>query len=151
MTKSILSFFGEVAWPLAVLVIFYYFRSEIRELLSKTQGITVGPVHLKMEQVKKAEEARGIAEKSTSKEEAAKQILQDNLVDMNELRILRNLIGESEGRALNDFKRNKFYRPALGSLIAKKFIFYDDGNYFLTSLGTEIAKIHIVQALGRDY
>ena len=89
-----------------------------------------------------------IITKTSSNKEAAEQLLEEQVLDVGELRILRGLIGEDE-RDFYSYRRNDYYRPAFDSLAAKRLIRRQENNkYALEPLGIEVVKLHVVKSLG---
>ncbi|HEY7326417.1 MAG TPA: hypothetical protein VH592_02165 [Gemmataceae bacterium] len=67
-------------------------------------------------------------------------------VDMRELRILRALFGESDGRHLVCYKE-KYYRPSLEATIKKGWVKKAGNRYFMTPKGAEFCRTYFEQLL----
>lgn len=65
------------------------------------------------------------------------------VTDKDELRILRALLTEVEGRGLNVYKNSSFYRPAFDSLLKQELIRHKGDKYYLTQTGEAVVKKHI--------
>lgn len=65
-----------------------------------------------------------------------------------EFRILRALLGESEGRYLDAFQK-KYYRPSLEATIAKGWVEQIGSRYFMTPKGLEVCETYLMQLLNR--
>jgi predicted transcriptional regulator len=65
------------------------------------------------------------------------------ITDKDELRILRALVTEIEGRDLNIYKNSSFYRPALDSLLNQELIRQKGDKYYLTETGEAVVRKHL--------
>lgn len=63
-----------------------------------------------------------------------------------EFRILRALLGESEGRYLDGFQK-RYYRATLDATIAKGWVEQIGSRYYLTSKGLEACESRLMQLL----
>jgi hypothetical protein len=70
-------------------------------------------------------------------------------IDVRELRILRSLIEEPNGRRLGAFK-DKYYRPFLEDTINRGWVKQVDNRYFLTPKGSGFCRAYLQQLL-RDW
>jgi hypothetical protein len=61
----------------------------------------------------------------------------------DELRILRALVTELEGRGLEIYKGSSFYRSALDSLKEQSLIRQKGEKYYLTEVGEKIVRKHL--------
>lgn len=66
-----------------------------------------------------------------------------------ELRILRALVTEIRGRALNFYKTAPYYRPALNSLKERGLIRQKGDKYYLTEIGEKVVRKHLADFLKR--
>jgi coproporphyrinogen III oxidase-like Fe-S oxidoreductase len=65
------------------------------------------------------------------------------VTDKDELRILRALITETEGRGLEIYKSSSFYHPALNSLKERGLIRHKGDKYYLTETGEAVVRKHL--------
>ncbi|BAZ48521.1 hypothetical protein NIES4103_11290 [Nostoc sp. NIES-4103] len=65
------------------------------------------------------------------------------VINKDELRILRALVTEVEGRSLNVYKNSSFYRPALDTLLNQELIRQKGDKYYLTEVGEAVARKHL--------
>ncbi|MEM7715423.1 MAG: hypothetical protein AAF349_17920 [Cyanobacteria bacterium P01_A01_bin.68] len=70
-----------------------------------------------------------------AKEEFSGKWVSGESVRIEDLRLLRSLLGESEGRYLTDERESNFYGPVLTGLVEKGLIAVDSDKYFLTQKG----------------
>ena len=76
-------------------------------------------------------------------EELASQIVKSaEVVDILELRVLRALFDEDEGRLIVHYE--KYYKNAIENLSAKGYIEKKGKKYFLTNAGWEVTKKYLV-------
>lgn len=73
------------------------------------------------------------------------------VADKDELRILRALITETEGRGLEIYKSSSFYRSALDSLNERGLIRQKGDKYYLTETGEKVVRKHLAIALKRKW
>ncbi len=140
LLSLLLQFIVDLAWPIATLTVAWIFRKEIKGAIRQLEGLEAGQVKVNLANVAKAEVIRA---ETQSNEVIAKRFLEQKVVDDRELRILRGLVGETNGRSLNDYRRSGFYRPALDSLLAKHLIENIHHKFHLTQLGTEVVTAHL--------
>ena len=152
--ESLFELLGAIAWPVVTLIIFVTFfltfQEQIGDLVERIREFQAGSTAFKVDPIKTEqdiEKAKEISKKTSSEEEAAKQLLNEQVLEVAELRILRGLVGESGGRGFYSFRRNDYYRPAFDSLAAKNLIFKAGKKYFLTPLGTKVVKVHLTKVL----
>ena len=84
------------------------------------------------------------ARRNDDSEPATATLVPDDLVDQEELRILRALYGEQRGRWLEAY-RGQFYHPFLEKVKKRGWVQQIDKRYFLTALGTDICRRHLAQ------
>ena len=145
--KSLFVLLGDFAWPVVLLIIFATFRRQIGDLIDRIREFETGSTKFKINP-KGLEKAQKISQKNLPNEEAARQLLEEQALEVGELRILRGLVGEGGGREFYSFRRNDYYRPAFDSLVYKGLIFKQENKYLLTPLGTEVVKLHVAKSLG---
>ncbi len=145
--ESLFELLGDLAWPVVILIFFVTFQEQIGNLINGIREFEAGPTKFKVDS-RGIEKAKEISQKNLSNQEAAKQLLEEQVLEDRELRILRALVGEPEGRHFYAYKRNDYYRPALDSLAYKGLIFKQENKYLLTPLGTEVVKLHVAKSLG---
>ena len=132
-----------LAWPVTIYVIIKIYEKEIRTLLNERfTGLQLGDISIDLSGVKKTE---NIVLNTESIEDAAKNILSQQLVNEKEKRIIRALIDETQGRGLYSYQKSDYYRESLASLSYKKLIELKDNKYFLTNIGQAVAKEYIHQ------
>jgi hypothetical protein len=73
-----------------------------------------------------------------------KATIGQSLEGKRELRILRALIGEDGGRALNIYRKSDHYRPAVESLDENGYIRRQKDQYFLTEKGMREVRAHLL-------
>ncbi len=61
------------------------------------------------------------------------------MLTIQELRILRALSGEDEGRYIYIYRNNDYYKPSLEHLINTGLVKLSDNKYYLTSKGNRYA------------
>src|SRR5215813_884785 len=115
-------------WPLTVLVILLIFKRPIIGLTELIGSVEIpGGTKILLDR-KKVEK---IIEEGTKKNIPARQ-LADQIVksaeDANELRILRALFNEEDGRKIINYE--KYYSQAIRSLVNKGFIEKRDKRYY---------------------
>ncbi len=71
------------------------------------------------------------------------------VTEEQELRILRALVTETRGRALNTYKSSPYYRPALDSLKERGLIRQKGDKYYLTDIGEKVVRKHLADFLKR--
>ena len=67
-------------------------------------------------------------------------------IDIRELRILRALFGEPDGRFLAAY-RDKSYRPALDATVKKGWVKRIEGRYYMTAKGAAFCRPYLQQLL----
>lgn len=149
--ESLFVLLGVIAWPVVTVIIFAIFfltfQKQIGNFIERIQEFEFSSTKVKADpnKIKKVDEIR---QKTASNQEAAEQLLESKVLEVSELRILRGLVGESEGRYFYSYRRNDYYRPAFDSLAAKGLILRQENNkYFLQPLGKEVVKLHVAQSL----
>src|SRR3954469_9484645 len=65
-----------------------------------------------------------------------------HLVDIRELRILRALYGEPNGRKLEGY-RDRYYLPSLQAMIDKRWVRENRKRYFLTPEGAKACRAYL--------
>jgi hypothetical protein len=73
------------------------------------------------------------------------------VADGAELRILRALATEKQGRALELYKNSSFYRETLKSLENSGLIQQKRGKYYLTEIGEKVVRKHLADFLKRKW
>lgn len=68
-------------------------------------------------------------------------------VDVRELRILRALFGEPQGRLLAAYK-DKYYGPSLEAAIQKGWVKKIEGRYYMTPKGAHFCQAYLKQLFG---
>jgi hypothetical protein len=91
-------------------------------------------------------QARSKAGQSGPPEQAASIPVLGEAIDIRELRILRALFGEPEGRFLEGYKE-KYYRPSLEATIRKGWVKRIEGRYYMTTKGADLCRAYLRQLL----
>lgn len=139
----------KLAWPVVVVTILLAFRTKLAMLIDRAREFE-GPADVKIK-LDPSQVERIIDEgkkQDTPADIVARQILTQALVDNRELRILRALIGEDEGRGMHSYQ-NSYYQPALESLLGKGLIEKRDRKFFLTDSGHRVVVEYLKPILAR--
>ena len=91
-------------------------------------------------------QARAKASHPGPPEKAATVPVLGEAIDIRELRILRALFGEPEGRILQAY-RDKHYRPALDATVKKGWVKSIEGRYYMTAKGAAFCRPYLGQLL----
>jgi len=136
-----------LAWPFVVAVSIVAFHRPLVRLIERTREFEgPGDVKIKLDaaQVEKIMvEAR---HDNLSAEAVTKRIVEEAVIDEREFRILRGLLGESEGRSMHAYQ-TAFYRPALEELEKKKWITRAHGKFKLSAEGLQVLRPRLVSLL----
>jgi hypothetical protein len=129
----------KLAWPVVVVIVLVAFRAKLATLIDRAREFEgPGDVKIKLD----PSEVERIVDEGRKQDApadvVARRILTQALVDNRELRILRALIGEDEGRGMYSYNNNAYYRPALESLLGKGLIEKRDGKFFLSDSGHKV-------------
>ncbi len=63
---------------------------------------------------------------------------------IQEVRVLRALIGEDEGRILANYRNNNYYKSSLEHLVHTGFVKVSDNKYYLTAKGNKYAYSYLI-------
>jgi hypothetical protein len=79
--------------------------------------------------------------------EITKRIIEDAVIDEREFRILRALLGETEGRSMYSYQ-SSYYKPALDSVMNKALVTRNGEKFRLTQKGIEMLRNKLLPLLG---
>ena len=147
--NHVVNLIDKLAWPLVIVVVFLALRTKLSALIDRTREFE-GPADMKIKldptQVERiVDEGK---KQDTPASVVAHRIITQAVVDGRELRILRALIGEDEGRSMYSYQ-SPHYRPALEALIGKGLIQRRGGKYLLTDIGLQVVAEHLEPILAR--
>lgn len=126
---------GNVAWPLVVVVVLLAFRKSLLGLVERTREFEgPGDLKIKLDPARVQQIVEDARRENLPAEAVTERIIDEAVVDEREFRILRALVGESEGRRMLAYQ-NSFYRPALERLMAKGWIARNDNKFTLSPEG----------------
>jgi hypothetical protein len=145
---NIIKIISILIWPLTVLVILLIFKRPIIGLTELIGSVEIpGGAKILLDR-KKVEK---IIEEGAKRNIPAKQ-LADQIVksaeDDHELRILRALFSEEDGRLIVNYE--KYYTQAMKSLLNKGYIEKKDKKYILTQSGLEATQKYLVKILSQQ-
>lgn len=145
---NLIKILGSLIWPATLLVILIIFRRPIigiTELIGSVEIPGGAKILLDRKKVEKIiEEGK---KKNLPTKQLADQIVK-SVEDHLELRVLRALYNEEDGRFITNYER--YYQPALKSLQGKGYIEKKDKKYFLTQSGLEATQKHLIGVLTRQ-
>ena len=148
--STLIQLIGFIAWPVTVLLILLIFRRAIVSMAEKVERVETAGVKLFLDREKVEQLIRRGKQEEISEEEVAAQIVKSaREVDVSELRILRALFDEPQGRLISNYA--KYYPGALNSLIGKGQIQKINDKYFLTPAGNQAATEYLRTAMGRTH
>ena len=145
---NIIKIIGALIWPLTVLVILLIFKRpiiSITELIGSVEIPGGAKILLDRKKVEKIIEEG--AKKNVPAKQLADQIVKSAEDDL-ELRILRALFNEEDGRLIINYE--KYYSRAMKSLLDKGYIDKKDKKYFLTQSGLEATQGYLINTLTRQ-
>jgi hypothetical protein len=145
----LLDYIDKLAWPIVVVVGLLAFRGKISSLIDRTREVE-GPADLKIK-LDPSQVERIVDEGKKEGAPAhvvAQRIIDRAVVDPRELRILRALIGEDEGRGIYSYQTS-YYLPALEALLKKGLIAKRGNKFFLTQSGVSAAAEHVMPILSQ--
>jgi hypothetical protein len=147
---NIIRLLGVLSWPLTMLIILLLFKRQIigiTELVQRVEGPGGVKIFLDRERVETI--IKEGARENIPAEQLAEQIVRSAEVkDTSELRVLRALFDEEEGRFIANYE--KYYLTAMRSLLDKGYIEKRDKRYFLTKLGLEATQDYLRNILARQ-
>ena len=139
---------GFLIWPVTLLVVLIIFRRPIigiTELIGSVEIPGGAKIVLDRKEVEKIIDDG--KRKNLPTKQLADQIVssaEDNL----ELRVLRALYNEEDGRLIVNYER--YYQAAMKSLQNKGYIEKKNKKYFLTQSGLEATQKHLIGVLARQ-
>jgi hypothetical protein len=141
------SILAAVAWPVTVLILLLIFRRSITSMTGAIQRVE-GPggvtIFLDTEKVRQVIE-KGRQEQ-ISEAEIAQRIVAE-VLNTEQLRILRALFDEPDGRLIENYVRT--YRKALDSLIKRGYVHKTNGRFALTAKGVQETGRYLHDVLAR--
>jgi hypothetical protein len=147
---DIIKLLGILSWPLTMLIILLLFKRQIigiTELIQRVEG--PGGVKIILDRERVETIIKEGSRENLPAEQLAEQIVRSAEVkDTSELRVLRALFDEEEGRLLANYE--KYYPTAMKNLLNKGYIEKRDKRYFLTKLGLEATQDYIRNILTRQ-
>ena len=145
---NIIKLLSILIWPFTVLISLLIFKRQIVQLAELVGSVEIpggAKILLDRKRVEK------IIEEGTRKNVPAKQ-LADRIVesagDSLELRILRALFDEEDGRLVANYER--YYSQPMKNLLSKGYIEKRDKKYFLTPSGLDATQTYLMNALARQ-
>ena len=124
---------GHLAWPAVAIIAVLLFRRQITEMLHRTREFEGPGTKIKLDPAQVEKMAEAVSQGKVTPEDAAVR-LEQSALDPRAYRILRALLDEDEGRALNGYQ-NFYYRNAFASVIDKGWVRKEDKRYYLTDKG----------------
>jgi hypothetical protein len=143
---------GHLAYPIVILLIartlIKAFKPELSALITRIRKGEIGGFAFEADPIKLEKGLEITQQETASIQEKAQQLLEQAIED-RELRVMRGLVGETQGRTLDIYQKSDFYRPAITSLLAKGLIRLRQQNntYVLTDLGKAVMRQHMTKAL----
>jgi hypothetical protein len=144
LLESLTQVITAFAWPLTLLLIVYLFRGPIAAKLERVKSVR-GPGDTAVD----FDLVQRIVEEGQAQRLDARQIaerIQRAVADKHELRILRALLGEDEGRFLMHYQDGD-YRPALQQLLGKGLVRREGYKYYLTDSGLQALRPQMLAQL----
>jgi hypothetical protein len=154
VTEPLASLLVGLAWPFVTFVVALLYRAQITSALQRLRrvqgpgGTTAeleprGTLEERFEEILKSAQQRGLPQEKI--EERTARIFEFG--DSRKLRIIRAVLGESDGRAIISY-RNDYYRPALESLVQSGYLELTLKNkYRLTQKGNRFASYYLPHLL----
>jgi hypothetical protein len=147
---NVIKLLAVLSWPLTLLIILILFKRQligIIELIQRVEGPAGVKIFLDRERVETI--IKEGTRENIPAEQLAEQIVRSAEVkDSSELRILRALFDEEEGRLIANYE--KYYQTAMKSLLNKGYIEKRERNYFLTKPGLEATQNYLRNILARQ-
>jgi hypothetical protein len=146
---SLIQLLGILVWPATVLIIVVIFHRPLAALVENVEKVEAPAgvkVFLNREKIEHVI-LQGEQEQVPAAEVANRIVQSAEVVDVSELRILRALFDEPEGRQIVNYAR--YYRAALDSLLQKGYVERDGKQYRLTVDGSEATSRYLRAALTR--
>jgi hypothetical protein len=141
---------GVLSWPLTMLIILLLFKRQIigiTELIQRVEGPGGVKIFLNRERVETLIK-EGTRENIPAEQLAEQIVSSAEVKDTSELRILRALFDEEEGRLMANYAN--YYPRARKSLLDKGYIEKREKRYFLTKLGLEATQEYLRNMLTRQ-
>ena len=138
-----------LVWPVVVLTTIVLLRRQLEGLFGRVREIE-GPGSLKvsLDAVAVEQIITEGREENASPSAVAERIVQAaTVLDRREARILRALLDDA-GRAIYNYQTD-YYRPALESLLAKRFVQKVDRGFALTDEGQRVTREYVLSVLKR--
>lgn len=149
-SETIVRLLGVLVWPATLLTILYLFRRQIvgmTELVQRVEG--PGGVKIFLDRKRVEEIIKEGAKENTPAGQIADRIVKAAEVkDFTELRILRALFDEDDGRLIVNYAKN--YTQAMKNLSEKGYIEKRDRKYFLTGAGLKATRQYLQSVLARQ-
>lgn len=146
----IVKLLGVLVWPVTLLTILFIFRRQIMgmtELVQRVEG--PGGVKIFLDRMRVEEIIKEGAKENTPAGQIADRIVNAAEVkDFTELRILRALFDEDDGRLIVNYA--KHYTQAIKNLSEKGYIEKRDRKYFLTEAGSKATRQYLQNVLARQ-
>jgi hypothetical protein len=135
-----------VVWPLTALILILVFRRPIVGLTEMVRQVEAPGGFKFVLDPKRVEQIIRLGKQENRPEhEIADEIVNAaEIVDVQQLRILRALVDEPAGRQIANYQR--YYRAALEALVRDGHVTKEDAKYRLTAKGARAAK-HYLQSV----
>jgi len=144
----VLGILRALAWPVTILVIALVFRRSIAGMTEKVQSLEAPGVKVILNQGRVEELIREGRQADLPPDEVATRIVRSaEVVDANELRILRALFDEPGGRRMENYRR--YYSGAIEGLKRRGLLEDRDGLLRLTDPGWKAAADYLRDAISR--
>jgi hypothetical protein len=142
---NIIKIISVLIWPLSVLAILLIFRRPLISLTELVGSVEIpGGAKIVLDRTRVEKIIEEGAKKNTPAKQVADQIVK-SAEDHLELRILRALFNEEDGRFIGNYV--KYYPQAMNSLLSKGYIEKRDKKYVLTQSGTEATQKYLANLL----
>jgi hypothetical protein len=142
---NIIKIIGSLIWPLTVLVILLIFKRPIISITELIGSVEIpGGAKILLDRTKVEKIIEEGAKKNVPAKQLADQIVKSAEDDL-ELRILRALFNEEDGRLIINYE--KYYSRAMKSLLDKGYIDKKDKKYFLTQSGLKATQEYLINTL----
>lgn len=144
--EAFITLLGILAWPVVVVVAVVLLRHEIRALFGRVREIEAlgGKISLNPDEVEQIIK-QGRQENAPAAAVAQRIVQAATVLDKLEARILRALL-DDDGRAIYNYQTD-YYRRALESLLAKRYVKKVQKGFALTPEGQRITKEYLLGVL----
>jgi hypothetical protein len=137
----------KLAWPLVVVACLLAFRKALLHLIDRTRELEgPGDLKIRLDPTAVQEIVEDGRRQNLPAKEVTKRIMEDAVIDEREFRILRALLGETDGRSMYSYQ-SSYYQPALNSVMNKSLVMRNADKFRLTEKGIEVLRNKLLPLL----